>query len=659
MATKYPITQIRKYSLILIHLLFWSCQVNHIAAQNYSITDKKAIKYFEEGQKFYQNRSMTPALEEINKAIERSPNFLEAHTLLGYIYLDLNNVESAKSSFKKAVEIDPQKIPNNLYFLGELYLKDGEYQLSKQYFDDYIKTNPSDDRLLARSQRSLSKAEFGIKAMSNPIEFEPQNLGPEINTQYAEYFPCLTVDESTIIFTRRLPFPEAPQGFNEDFFISTKNKEDEWSLASNLGSPINTKNNEGAPSLSADGEILFFTACELYGDYGGGRKGRGSCDIFYTLKDGKDWIQPMNLGPNINTGHWETQPSFSADGTTLYFVRGKRDRSGNRTGDIYTSKLKSDGYWSEPIKLPANVNTPGNEESVFIHPDGKTLYFASNGHMGMGGLDIFKTEKNEDGSWSDPLNLGYPINTHKNENSLLVAASGELAYFASDREDGYGDLDLYQFKLNETLKPNPVTYFSGRIYDAKTNKNIGAKFELIDLQSQMTVAESYSNSESGKFLLSLPYGKEYALNVSKKGYLFYSDYFKLDKGDKNKPFVKNVGLQPIEKGESVVLNNIFFETAKFDLKESSEVELKKLYDFMVKNPNIKIEISGHTDNIGNASSNKTLSKNRAESVKSYLQSLGIESTRMNAVGYGADQPIADNKTEEGRAKNRRTEFSIL
>lgn len=659
MAIEHSISQIRKYSLVAFTFFIWSCQISQVLAQNYSIADKKAIKLFEQGQEYYQNRNFTAALEELNEAIDRAPKFIEAHTLQGYVYLDLNNVDKAKTAFQEAVKIDPIKIPNNLYFLGELHLKDGEYQSAKKYLNDYISTNPNNSNLEARSRRSLAKAEFGIKSMANPIEFKPENLGAEINTEHAEYFPCLTVDESTIIFTRRLPFPEAPQGFNEDFYISEKDESKKWMTAQNLGSPINTKNNEGAPSLSADGEILFFTACELYGDYGGGRRGLGSCDIFYTLKEGKNWIKPMNLGNNINTGHWETQPSFSSDGTTLYFVRGKRDRSGNRTGDIYSSRLNSEGYWTEPIKLPNNVNTPANEESVFIHPDGKTLYFASDGHMGLGGLDIFKTERNDDGSWSDPINLGYPLNTHKNENSLLVAASGELAYFASDREDGYGDLDLYQFKLNEKLKPNPVTYFSGRIYDKKTKENLGAKFELIDLQSKEIVAESYSNSASGKFLLSLPYGKEYALNVSKKGYLFYSDNFKLNKGEKNEPFVKNVGLQPIEKGESVVLNNIFFETAKYDLKENSEVELKKLYEFLIKNPTIEIEISGHTDNIGNANANKTLSQNRAQSVKSFLKNLGIEDNRMKAVGYGADRPIADNNTVEGRAKNRRTEFSVL
>lgn len=659
MAIKYSVTQIRKYSLIVIHLLFWSCQLNQAVAQNYSISDKKAIKLFEQGQTYYQNRNLGLALEELKKAIERTPNFLEAYTLLGYVYLDMRDVEQSKSAFKKAVEIDPLKIPNNLYFLGELHLKDGEYDQAKKYLVHYLNTNPTDGRLEARSKRSLDKAEFGAKAMANPIEFEPVNLGPEINTAYAEYFPCLTVDEATLIFTRRLPFPEAPQGFNEDFFISEKDNTKKWTRARNLGQPINTKNNEGAPSLSADGEILFFTACELYGDYGGGRKGLGSCDIFYTLKEGKNWIKPINLGNNINTGHWETQPSFSADGTTLYFIRGKRDRSGNRTGDIYTSQLNSNGYWSEPIILPPNINTAANEESVFIHPDGKTLYFSSDGHMGMGGLDIFKTERNQDGSWTDPINLGYPLNTHKNENSLLVAASGELAYFASDREEGFGDLDLYQFKLNEKLKPNPVTYFSGRIYDEKSKKNLGAKFELIDLETKELVAESYSNTSTGKFLLSLPYGKEYALNVSKKGYLFYSDNFKLNKGEKNEPFVKNVGLQPIEKGESVVLNNIFFETARYDLKERSEVELKKLFEFLQKNPTVKIEISGHTDNVGSDASNKTLSRNRAEAVKSFLENLGINSERMVAVGYGADRPISSNDTKEGKAKNRRTEFSIL
>ncbi len=658
MELKYTSTQVRQYSLSTFFVVFMVFLQTNLYAQEYSISDKKAIKFFELAQSYYQHSNFIAAVDELNKAIERVPEFIEAYTLLGYVNLDLNRVSLAKKNFEKAVHLNPDFIPNNLYFLGELELKDGEYEKAKKHLSRYLQSNPQDQRLSERTKRGINTAEFAIDQIKHPIEFSPENLGPEINTEYAEYFPCITVDESMLLFTRRLPFPEAPQGFNEDFFVSYR-KNETWSTAQNMARPINTKNNEGAPSLSADGQILFFTACELYGDYGGNRKGFGSCDVFYTLKNGTTWIEPMNLGNSINTGHWETQPSFSSDGTTLYFIRGKRNRTGNRTGDIYVSYLSNEGMWSEPKILPSNINTKGNEESVFIHPDGKTLYFSSDGHLGMGGLDIYKTVKQVDGSWSDPINLGYPLNTHKNENSLLVAANGQEAYFASDREEGFGDLDLYKFKLNKSIQPTPVTYFSGKIYDEETKENLGAKFELIDLETEKLIVESYSNSKTGKFLVSLPFGKEYALNVSKKGYLFHSENFELKSKTDNEAVVKNVGLFPLKAGKSVVLKNIFFETGKYDLKPTSKVELEKLIAFLNANPSVKIEISGHTDNVGSKESNQILSENRAKSVSLYLVKNGILETRITSKGYGSSSPIADNTSPEGRAKNRRTEFKVL
>ena len=268
-------------------------------------------------------------------------------------------------------------------------LQSGEYELAENYFSRFLKTEPTEPNLINKSRTALDKIEFAKKALNNPVKFEPKNLGPAINSNHAEYFPCLTVDENTILFTRRLPDPNSPQGFNEEFFVAKKIN-GEWAAAQNLQKPINTQMNEGAPSLSADGQILFFTACEIYGNYGPNRKGAGSCDIFYSTKQGKNWSTPSNLGKPINTNHWETQPSFSADGKTLYFVRGIRGRDGQRNGDIYTSVLSKEGYWSKPELLPKNINTRMNEESVFIHPDGNTLYFSSDGHPGMGGLDIFE-----------------------------------------------------------------------------------------------------------------------------------------------------------------------------------------------------------------------------------------------------------------------------
>lgn len=652
------ITQILRHSLKNIALLFFAFLFSCASiSQELSTDSRKAAKLFEEGQSLYQKHQHQQAVEVLEQAIEKD-DFVEARTLLGYVYLDLMQYQKAKEQFSRAIEINSLAIPNNLFFLAELELKDGEYQAAQTHFEAFLASKPQNSEQLNRTENGLRVIDFALTAKQKPVPFEPKNLGSAINSEQAEYFPSLTVDGSTLLFTRRLPSKSSPMGYNEDFYLAQKDEQGHWQKAQNMGQPINTANNEGAPSFSADGNLLIFTACELYGDYGGNRKGFGSCDLFISFKENAtQWGRPQNLGNTINSNHWETQPSFSADGKTLYFVRGKRDRTGNQNGNIYFSMINEQGKWTKPEALSNTINTRGNEESVFIHPDGQTLYFSSDGHLGMGGLDIFMSKKDTNGAWSTPINLGYPINTHKNENSLLVSPDGDLAYFASDRAEGYGDLDLYSFELAEQFKPKPVSYFAGKIYDKESKQPLSARFQLIDLESGEIVVESFSNA-AGNFLMALPVGKDYALNVSKKNYLFYSDNFSLTQTSDKEAFRKNVPLSPIKVGEKIILTNIFFETAKYTLKKQSKVELNKIVQFLEENPAITIEVSGHTDNVGSDASNLSLSKNRAKSVVDYLVQEGISRDRIKSTGYGSNQPISDNDTPEGRAKNRRTEFEV-
>jgi len=659
MANQHTNTQLFRNSLKFLfftYVLFgFACKP--ALAQSYSSQNKRAIKHFNQAQSHFQKYELEEAIESLQKAIEKDNQFVEAITLMAYIYVDQGKYSKAKEHFYQAIQISSTAIPNNLFFLAELELEDGNYKLAKKYFTQFLSSNPQEGGLINKSKSGLEQIRFAERAIKNPVKFEPVNLGSKINSEYAEYFPALTVDEKTFLFTRRLPDQNSPLGYNEDFYISKK-VNGEWKTSVNL-TPINTPMNEGAPSLSADGQVLFFTACELYGNYGENRKGHGSCDLFYSFNNGEKYSKPINLGKPINSNNWETQPSFSSDGKTLYFVRGIRNEKRTKKGDIYVSKLTQENYWSKPEKLSNVINTPKNEESVFIHPDGKTLYFSSDGHTGMGGLDIFISRKDSNGNWQKPINLGYPINTHENENSLLIGAAGKTAYFASDRTGGFGDLDLYSFELYEDIRPIPVSYFTGKIKDKQTNKPIQAKFELIDLSNGEIVIESSSNQLSGEFLISLPTGKEYALNASKKGYLFYSENFKLNKGNSHEPFQKDILMQPIKVGGATILKNIFFETASYELKSNSKAELEKLIRFMQENPEIKIEIGGHTDDVGEDEDNMKLSKNRAQTVVDYLIKHGIEADRLEAKGYGEHEPITENDSERGRAQNRRTEFKII
>jgi len=627
----------------------------------YTSTNKKAIKYFEESKKMFQIRKDAEAEKLIKKAIEEDPQFIEAQSAYADFLMGNNRIKEAIPLYEKAIALNPKIFIDNNYYLGGAYLNQALYEKAIPCFEIILKTERINPNLKDEAARYLKNARFGSEAIKHPQPFKPVNVGEGINTSEYEYFPALTADGNTFLFTRNIREGEgvsAPR--QEDFYVSKK-ANGVWQTSNPISS-VNTPGNEGAPSLSADGEIMFFASCmEMTGDYGSSeRKGYGSCDIFYAQKINGKWSKPRNAGSIINTKNWETQPSFSSDGKTLYFIRGMVARDGIKNPDIYSSTIGEDGKFSEPIKLSDNINTPLGEESVFIHPDNQTLYFSSEGHPGMGGLDIFVSKKQADGSWGKAVNLGYPINTFSDENSLLVDANGKLAYFASEREGGFGGLDIYQFELPESVRPEKITYVKGLTYNARTKVPVEASFELIDLETQQSVTSAYSNS-AGEFLVTLTSNHNYLVNVSKPGFLFYSDNFSLkDKvADYNKPYKLQIPLQPIDTG-IIELKNIFFDVNKWDLKAESKAELQKIITFLKANPTLKVEFSGHTDNSGDKAFNKTLSNNRAKAIYDYVIEKGnLPATNLSYKGYGDTKPKAPNDTPENKAKNRRTELKIL
>lgn len=624
---------------------------------DYTSSNKKAIKLYESGLEAYNHRLNEAAVDFLTQATVKDPEFVEAYILMSQAQNELKDVPAAISSLEKGMSINPRFFPNGFYFLGELYLIEGNYEKAKPNFTQFIETGKGKNETNMRSHLALKNCEFAIHAMANPVDFTPVNLGPGVNSEHPEYYPCLTADEQTLLYTRVIPDGRSLQGKQEDFFVSEL-EAGVWNDAEGIRE-INSAMNEGAPSLSHDGQVLIFTACEVNGEWGFGRTGLGSCDLFFSQKVGTTWRKPLNLGEKINSYYWESQPSIAADGTTLYFVRGKSTARGVQEQDIWVSKLSSGGVWQKATKVEGYVNTAFEEESVLIHPDGETMYFSSNGHVGMGGLDIYMSKIQPDGSWGEPTNLGYPINTHGNENSLLVGATGELAFFASDREGGFGDLDLYSFILPEEFRPKRVTYMRGVVFDALSYKKLEAKFEVIDLESGRVVCESYSNGKTGEFMVSLPVDKDYALSASREGYLFFSGNFSLKGLNDIEEHEMEVPMEKIKPGGKVVLNNIFFETASYQLRDQSAIELDKLVEFLILNRNTRIEIGGHTDNVGAEEDNLILSENRASEVVDYLISNGIETYRLVAKGYGEESPISDNDTDKGRALNRRTEFMVI
>lgn len=652
----------RNFKHIFLILLFgFSCAFGQMALGQYTSTNKKAIKYLEEGKQAYEMKKDDDAEKYFKKALDEDKNFIEAALGLANLYQVTNRHPEAITYFKRAIEINPKFFANSFYFLSLSQLATGQYQDAKTSLETFLKFERINPSTKESAQKYLANANFGAEAVKNPKPFNPVNAGPGINTEYGEYFPAITGDGKQFLFTRGLPREGMPGFFNEDFFTSN-NVTNIWQTATPI-TIINSWGNEGAPSLSADGNIMFFASCsDETGDYGSpDRKGYGSCDIFYSQKVNGKWTKPRNAGPAINTANFESQPSFSSDGRELYFVRGILHRGAAKEYDIYVSKISDDGKFTPPVKLGPNVNTTETEESVFIHPDNMTLYFSSAGHPGMGGLDIFMSKRQPNGEWGKAINLGYPINSFVDDNSLLVNPGGKIAYFASNRTGGYGDLDIYQFDLPEDLRPEKITYVKGKVYNSKTKETLEANFELVDLETQSSVTKSYTQ-KNGEFFVTLTANKNYLVNVNKDGFLFYSDNFSL-KGketDFSKPFLLDIPLDPIDTGSVVELRNVFFDVGKWDLKPESKAELDKLGAFLTKNASLKIELGGHTDSDGIRKSNIILSENRAKAVYNYLITTSkISEARLKYKGYADLKPKVKNDTPENKAKNRRTEFKIL
>jgi outer membrane protein OmpA-like peptidoglycan-associated protein/tetratricopeptide (TPR) repeat protein len=618
----------------------------------YDIKNKKAIASFEEGLRQYQYRQALKAKPHLLDAVKAEKNFFEANMLLGDVLTDLKEYEDAIKYYQIALSIKPDKLPQYYNNMAGTMLLAGRYEEAIAPLERFLGYPNQKPDNIKKAQFRLACAKLGAHAVKNPVDFQPKNMGVNVNSEFDEYYPALTVDNSHLYFTRRRKadaFSQTSSAFEEDFYLSLYVNH-AWEKARPLGPPLNTHYNEGVQSISPDGRTFVFTACEK-------DEGYGSCDLYISEKTGGKWQKPVNLGPAINSKFWETQPSLSADGSLLVFVSTRPGGSGK--ADLWMSRKDVSGKWGEAQNLGLVLNTEDEENSPFLHPDGKTLYFSSKGHPGLGGFDLFKSELRSDGTWGRPINLGYPINTTADERHVIINASGKTGFISANYPETFGGIDIYEFKVPEEIKPEAVTYVKGIIKSAQSGKALGAQFELVDLKSGKLIISGNSDAITGEYISCIPSAGRYAFNAKAEGHLFHSENFSLDGKDENKFFDLDIQLKPFEKGASVVLNNIFFETASAMLLPESDSELDKLFKLLEQNPSMNVEISGHTDNVGSAESNQQLSEQRALSVVDYLQRKGIATSRMTAKGYGAKMPVADNNKEEGRARNRRTEFKVI
>lgn len=626
-------------------LLLFCLLLSIPAAAQPGSSNRRAQLAFEKAGELLRNQQYEHAIASLEKAISIDPEFAAAYQQLGDVYRRQRNYEIAAKKYEKVTQLDPTLTPLTWFGLGESLLHIGNYHEALAALKRYRNTpglRPDGKRL---NDKYIADCEFAIKAVSEPVAFSPQNPGPAINSPYDEYFPRLTADQQTIIFTRK-------KDNRENFFESSRDSTDKWQEAEFLKGQVNSERyNEGAHCISPDGKYLFFTGCNR-------PDGLGSCDIYVSRREGDRWGKPYNLGAPVNTPGWEAQPALAADGRTLYFVS---NRQGGQGGyDIWKTSLTADGQWAEPQNLGPAINTPYDENSPYIHADNQTLYFASNGWPGLGDKDIFKSRMDTSGHWEQPVNLGYPINDHHEQSALTVSMNGSRAFFATRRPDAIGGLDIYAFQLPVASRPDPVAYLKGIIVDAEGNDPLQAEVTVTDIATNQVLYNELADYEDGTFLAPLPFGKTYALHVNQPGYLFFSESYPLEDSLKiNDAYEIRIPLSRIKVGKSETLSNIFFETDRYALLPQSKSDLEQLVRFLDQNGQVLVEISGHTDNTGTEAYNQQLSEKRAKAVYDYLAQAGISAQRLRFKGYGQSRPIATNDTPEGRQLNRRTDFTVI
>ena len=630
------------FSVILFILSVVTIQAQYNPAK----VNKKATRLHNQAVEAGQNEDFAKSISLLQQALKVDANYVDAWLSLAGIYFEQKNYDAAIEHYEKAKKIDGEyfkdyNLPYSINLAGK-----GLFEKALQAVEAFLSIPDLNEASIRAGEYRKSNYLFAVEYAKNQkagdYKFEPRNLGDSINSIFSEYYPTITLDGRELVFTRRLNY------INEDFYGSMLEHKS-WTVSKSLSGNINTTLNEGAQNISQDGQWLIFTGCNF-------PQGFGSCDLYISYLTPQGWSTPENMGNRINTEGWESAPSLSPDKRNLYFASSRPEGYGGI--DIYVSNRLPNGKWSEPVNLGPEINTAGNESCPFIHADNQTLYFTSNGHPGYGKEDLFVVRKRPIGKWSKPENLGYPINTIEEEGSLVVAADGKTAYYASSRSDSRGGLDLYSFELRTDVRPVKTLWVKGKVFDKHSTKGLPSAVELTDLNSKEPLSR-VETDELGNYLITLPIGRDYAFNVNRKGYLFYSANFPLTGKNPDSTYSIDIPLQPLEANAIIILKNVFFDLNQYELKPESQVELFNVVKLLKENPTLKIQINGHTDNVGKPADNLLLSKNRAQSVVSFLTANGIQAQRLSFKGFGDQQPVADNSTEEGRAQNRRTELKVL
>lgn len=625
------------------------------------------------------------ALDEYLIANQFNPNSATLNYKIAVCYYNIPSQKLMGLTYiEKAVKLNPAVDPMVQYYLGRLYHLSSRWDEAMTAYRSYLSAlnidpNKNKDKI-ADMNRKIAECINGKEYTKDPQRVFIDNLGSTVNSSDPEYTPIITADESTMLFTSRRSTTtgggkDQDNQYFEDLY-RTEYVNGKWTAPVNMGKPVNSEDHDATAGVSPDGQKLY-----VYRPTHGG-------DIYESILKGSMWSEPERMNKNINSDGHESSVSISGDGKKLYFISDKQEDGAIGNRDIWVSTMDEKGKWGKSVNLGPGVNTMYGEEGVFIHPDGKTIYFSSQGWKTMGGYDIFKVVF-ENGKWSEPINLGYPINGPDDDVFFVISASGKHGYYASTKSDGMGEKDIYKITFLGPEKPlaysnednllagrtqpvkqvqaqqtvpvatAQVTVLKGTITDINTKKPLGATIEIVDNERNEVVATFTANTATGKYLAVLPSGKNYGIAVKMDGYLFHSENFDIPLGANYQEVVKDVEMQPIVVGSTIVLKNVFFDYNKATLKPESFIELDRVVKLLNDNPSMRIELSGHTDATGTDTYNQKLSEDRAKSCVDYLISKGIAPSRLEYKGYGESKPIDTNDTEAGRANNRRTEFKII
>ena len=631
-----------KMKILLFIFLYFTISLMLYSQSQLSTKSKKSIEYYMAADNFRVRGQLDQATKLLTQAIAKDSKFEEAYYRLGLTLRSLNNLSEACQNFEKGLSlaVDIIKRKTYTYILGECYLRQGKYEQSITFLNRFLTDEKFDKIKLDQAKVWKMQCEYSIENKNQNLGYQIKSLSDTVNSYPMQYFPTLTADGQELIFTIR--FGSAHDD-NEDIVVSRRENSGGWGKPLPLSDQINSNYREGASTISADGRKLIFTIC-----------GPRGCDLFESNKNGDKWSSPKSLGPGVNTSGWEAQPALSADGNELYFVS---DRRGGMGGyDIWYSTKTAEGGWGKAINLGKSVNTPFDEIAPFIHANNQNLYFASNGLPGFGSYDIYVSEKLNN-QWVEPKNMGFPLNNFEDQYSFAVTSDGRFAYYS--KEEARDKSKIYFTPIPESFQVSKRgNVVKGKVIDAVTGLPIKATIQLKELKNDEVRSSIISDSITGNYLLIVPGKSEYALFADKSGYLFNSVNFNYQQSDLDKPLELDIRLQPISKGASISLNNIFFDFNSFELLEKSKSELKEVTLFLQNNPLVKIEIGGHTDKTGNEAYNLLLSLNRAKSVGDFLKRAGISVERVKEMGYGSKMPLNANNSDENRQLNRRIEFKI-